>query len=98
MKACPSPTPGRPSQRGTNEDERAAATVFPKRADPRSYTVEDLRRVEDLLNNRPPKTSGGPHPQPHSVHSCQMTKPTLRRPIESALEPKAAHASAFNRR
>lgn len=48
--------PGSPWQRGANENTNGLLRqYFPKRADLRSYTVEDLRRVEDLLNNRPHK-------------------------------------------
>jgi transposase, IS30 family len=51
--------PGSPWQRGTNENTNGLLRqYFPKRANLRSYTVENLRRVEGLLNNRPRKTLG----------------------------------------
>jgi transposase, IS30 family len=51
--------PGSPWQRGTNENTNGLLRqYFPRRADRRSYTIADLRRVEDLLNNRPRKILG----------------------------------------
>lgn len=50
---------GSPWQRGTNENTNGLLRqYFPKRADLRSYSIADLRRVETLLNNRPRKILG----------------------------------------
>lgn len=51
--------PGTPWLRGTNENTNGLVRqYFPKGADLRRYTVEDLRRVEDRLNGRPRKRLG----------------------------------------
>ena len=51
--------PASPWLRGSNENTNGLLRqYFPKKADLRTYTVEDLRRVEDRLNNRPRKTLG----------------------------------------
>lgn len=48
---------GKPWQRPTNENTNGLLRqYFPKGHDLRTYTVEDLRRVEERLNNRPRKT------------------------------------------
>jgi IS30 family transposase len=48
---------GKPWQRPTNENSNGLLRqYFPKGSDLRTYTVEDLRRVEDRLNTRPRKT------------------------------------------
>lgn len=44
---------------------------FPKRADLRTYTLDDFRRVEDLLNNRPRKTLGWATPTALFTSRCQ---------------------------
>lgn len=50
---------GKPWQRPTNENSnRLLRQYFPKGADLKAYTVEDLRRVEERLNQRPRKTLG----------------------------------------
>ena len=47
---------GKPWQRGTNENTNGLLRqYFPKRENLRRYTVEDLRAVEQRLNNRPRK-------------------------------------------
>lgn len=48
---------GKPWQRPTNENtNRLLRQYFPKGADLRRYTLDDLLRVEERLNNRPRKT------------------------------------------
>jgi IS30 family transposase len=50
---------GKPWQRGTNENTNGLLRqYFPKGQDLRRYTVEDLRAVEERLNNRPRKVLG----------------------------------------
>ena len=51
--------PASPWLRGTNESTNGLQRqYFPKKADLRAYTVDDLRRVEDRLNRRPRKVLG----------------------------------------
>ena len=51
--------PASPWLRGTNENTNGLPRqYFPKKADLRAYTVDDLRRVEDRLNRRPRKVLG----------------------------------------
>lgn len=51
--------PGRPYQRGTNENTNGLIRqYFPKRTDFRSLSHQRLRKVENLLNNRPRKCLG----------------------------------------
>lgn len=48
---------GKPWQRPTNENSNGLLRqYFPKGSDLRTYTVEELRRVEERLNTRPRKT------------------------------------------
>jgi IS30 family transposase len=48
---------GKPWQRPTNENSNGLLRqYFPKGSDLRTYTLEDLRRVEERLNSRPRKT------------------------------------------
>lgn len=48
---------GKPWQRPTNENSNCLLRqYFPKGSDLRAYTVDDLRRVEERINNRPRKT------------------------------------------
>jgi IS30 family transposase len=50
---------GKPWQRGTNENTNGLLRqYFPKGENLRRYTVEDLRAVEERLNNRPRKILG----------------------------------------
>lgn len=50
---------GKPWQRPTNENTNGLLQqYFPKGSDLRVHTVEDLRRVEERLNNRPRKALG----------------------------------------
>ena len=47
---------GKPWQRPTNENSNGLLRqYFPKGVNLRTYTVEDLRRVEERLNSRPRK-------------------------------------------
>lgn len=51
--------PASPWLRGTNENTNGLLRqYFPKKADLRAYTVDDLRRVEERLNRRPRKVLG----------------------------------------
>jgi transposase, IS30 family len=65
--------PSSPWQRGTNENTKELLRqYFPKRADLRRYTVEDLRQVEALLNNRTRKVLG--RTTPAAAFSAQLSK------------------------
>ena len=59
-RTCSSPPRGRASpSSGTNEKLNGLLRqYFPKRANLGSYTIEDLRRAAELLNNRRRKTLG----------------------------------------
>jgi IS30 family transposase len=51
--------PGCPHQRGTNENTNGLLRqYFPKGTDFRNVTPQELRRVEDLMNNRPRRCLG----------------------------------------
>jgi len=55
---------GKPWQRPTNENSNGLLRqYFPKSSDLRTYTSEDLRRVEERLNTRPRKTLKWATPQ-----------------------------------
>lgn len=48
---------GKPWQRPTNENSNGLLRqYFPKGSDLRTYSLDDLRRVEERINNRPRKT------------------------------------------
>jgi IS30 family transposase len=65
--------PGSPWQRGTNENTNGLLRqYFPKQADLRSYTIHELRHVEQLLNNRPRKILGWSTPA--AAFAAQMSK------------------------
>ena len=65
--------PGSPRQRGTNENnERAAAdSISPSAPTFAASPSRTSAGSKTSSTTGPERLSGGPHPQPHSVHSCQ---------------------------
>lgn len=64
--------PGTPWLRGTNENSNGLLRqYFPKGTDLSIHSLADLRRVEDLLNNRPRKVLDGRTPL--QAHHAQLT-------------------------
>ena len=60
---------------------------FREGSDLSRHTAEDVRAVEDKLNNRPCKTSAGARPPRSSPHPAIIKRSALRRPLESAFRP-----------
>ena len=87
--------PGSPWQHGSNENMNGLLRqYFPRSMDLRTATVDDLHRVEELLNNRPRKILGWSTPAAAFAALLSMTN-NCATPHETALEPKAVSWSVL---
>ncbi len=70
--------PASPWQRGSNENVNGLLRqYFPKSTDLAIHNVDDLRAVEDRLNNRPRKRHGWRTPAEIYAQHVQDSRPTV---------------------
>jgi IS30 family transposase len=89
-------SPGSPWMRGTNENTGLVLQYLRKGIDLSTHASIDLTVIEAKRNTRPRKILGWKTPR-RGLRAGNINGPTLRRWLESTLEPKRCHGIIFTR-